>query len=778
MNVKQKEAILFLAEYSELFGFLAILFTLAVLGILLYSVIKMLAEKKPKAQIQASKDELKNLDYRKVKDERKAEIMREMIAPDGVDPAPNSYLIINDAGKDVYVRTFTIASMPKRTNFADTFATLFDFPECTSSVFVNPISESSITGKMDRQIKVLGAEYIAADGDPNRTRKIKSQFAEVNGWAEEVESGENKFFSVGFVFSLFADSLQELNKISDSFHSKALAKSIEITNCFAVQAEAYLSNAPCGKYLQVGSAYIKSDAVHYFDMDKYSVSTIFNYTQASFSHKDGIVLGRDMTTGDPILYDLFDPSHDGYTLVIAGKTGAGKSATIKIYVSRSIPYDFHYVCIDSQQRKGTNQGEFAAVAECFNGVNFKISNDSDVILNPFEIHETTKTIKNSDGSTVVREIRTLEVKEKVGMAVNTLLTMIQGSKSFKNLESMIPINRILTDICTTMYHDFGIYEGKPDSLYVEGQQVIDGQLVMGRVKKVLPTMHDFYERVLIYDRRNTDKSLVEYYNLIKMGLKDFVKELYYSTETIKFFTEEEYNHLPAKSSNSSERVYVNQAGRKEDVVSIQGIRAYYDGQSTVEVSIDCPFTNIDISSLSENEKILARQIAIDYLNESFIKKNSESISSARKLVAIFDECHENFGMEYARKTLENVVRTARKRHVGLILSSQTLREYDNYKETRDILKQATTKFVCKQDYQDRDYLIKDIGFTESQTDYILNNLGGGAFEDDEKNRHRGEMCIMDNKRVAFCKVDYLKETEALPVETDAKEISKIYNVAS
>ena len=69
-------------------------------------------------------------------------------------------------------------------------------------------------------------------------------------------------------------------------------------------------------------------------------------------------------------------------------------------------------------------------------------------------------------------------------------------------------------------------------------------------------------------------------------------------------------------------------------------------------------------------------------------------------------------------------------------------------------------------------------FTESQTDYILNNLGGGAFEDDEKNRHRGEMCIMDNKRVAFCKVDYLKETEKLPVETDAKEISNIYTVAS
>lgn len=778
MGVEGREFINALTDYKELFAILAIIFGLCTLGVLIYAVMGIVTKYSQNAmrkKHEITKEDLRNLDYRKVRSDRKAEILREMVAPDGLDTGTNSYLVLNDGGVDYYVRTFTIATLPKRASFADTFSSLLDFPECTSTILVTPTAEATISRKMDRQVTVLGAEYASAAGDPNRERKIRSQFNEVNSWAEEVEEGENKFFRVGFVFSLVASSLQQLNKISDTFKSKALSKSIVITNCYAVQPEAYLFNAPCGNYLKIGSSYIKADAVNYFDMDKYSVSTIFNYTQTSFSHKDGIILGRDMGTAEPVLYDIFDPSHDGYTLVIAGKTGSGKSATIKMYAARSMIHGYRYVCIDSQLRKGTAEGEFAGIAELYNGINYKISNDSEYILNPFEVGETSKTVKQ--GSDMVRDVRTLELKEKIGMVVNTLLTMIQGSKSFKNLESMIPISRILTDIVTTLYHDFGIEDDDPDSLYTMGDTVEDGVLRNGRIRKPLPTMTDFYKRLLLANLKNKDSSLNEYYSLAIMALKDFVKELYYSKETITFFTREEYMSLPMKDASGTSRVFVNKANQTEDVEQVHGIRAYYDGQTNVTVSRDCPFTNIDISSLSENEKILARQIAMDYLNESFIKKNSESIDTASKLVGIFDECHENFVFEYARKTLDNVVRTARKRHVGIILSSQTLAEYNNYKETQAILKQATSKFVFKQDYQDRSYLINEVGFTEAQTDYILNSLGGASLDDDQKGRHRGEMCIMDNKNVCFCKVDYLKETEALAVETNASEIEKLFHRA-
>ena len=43
--------------------------------------------------------------------------------------------------------------------------------------------------------------------------------------------------------------------------------------------------------------------------------------------------------------------------------------------------------------------------------------------------------------------------------------------------------------------------------------------------------------------------------------------------------------------------------------------------------------------------------------------------------------------------------------------------------------------------------------------------------DEEKNRKRGEVCIIDKGRPAFIKMDYLRETEAGYVETDASKFS-------
>lgn len=782
MDIKLQEFLLTLASYRALFGILAVLFLLVAASMLITSALGKLKLflKKKQTEHELDKKTIRNLDYTKVKDEYRTQMMRSVVAPDAIDPGPNGYLVLDDCGKEVYVRTLTIDSTPKTCVFAETFAVLMDFPGCESNIFIKPISEAALNRKMDRQITVLASEFYSAEGDPNRTRKIKEQYRDTYQWAEDLESGDTRFFDVGFLFTFSATSLAELNKITDNFRSKALSRNITVTNCYSVQAEAFAMSAPFNDTIKVGSKYIPTNGINYLFLDKFSLSTVFNYTQNSFSHKEGVILGRDMNSGTPIIYNYFDPSHDGFTIVIAGKTGSGKSATIKMYCCRSIPLDYRYVCIDSQIRKGTNEAEFAALAELVNGVNLKISNDSEQIMNPFEIGETTKTVKVS--STAVREIRTLELNDKITMAVHTLSTMLQGSKEISSLENMIPINRILTDVVSELYQDYGLVDGDPDSLYTAGNVVSAGGngvgIGIGRVKKTLPTITDYYKKLLIKAAANKDEALTMHYNLILMGHKDFVRELYYTSKTLKFLTKEDFMTLRLRDSKGNNRVYRNTDGMEEDVVVIKGTRAYFDGQSTFEVSVDCPFTNIDISHLPEKEKQLARQIAMDFVNEMFIKKNSESINAAKKLVCIFDECHENFVLEYARKTLDNVVRTARKRHVAVVISTQTLSEFKRFDETEAILKQATAKFVFKQDPSDKDWLVATQNLTESQAAYIVNSLGGDEANEEDRERHRGEVCIIDNKNVVFCKVDYLKDTEALAVETNATEVEKLMEIVA
>ena len=68
---------------------------------------------------------------RKNKKMEKVTEARRVVAPDGINPNPMSYTIIHDAGHDIYVRSFTIDTLPKRTVFAATFPALFNFDRTT-----------------------------------------------------------------------------------------------------------------------------------------------------------------------------------------------------------------------------------------------------------------------------------------------------------------------------------------------------------------------------------------------------------------------------------------------------------------------------------------------------------------------------------------------------------------------------------------------------------------------------------------------------------------------
>ena len=160
------------------------------------------------------------------------------------------------------------------------------------------------------------------------------------------------------------------------------------------------------------------------------------------------------------------------------------------------------------------------------------------------------------------------------------------------------------------------------------------------------------------------------------------------------------------------------------------------------------------------------------MNERFVKKNSEKLDGSDKLVVVVDEAHENFEYEYGRKIFANMVRTARKRNVGCIFSTQTVAEFERYDETADILRQAAVKMIFKQDGKDRELLKNTLNITDSQAHIITNRIGVVTDKSDPhaKTKHRGEMCVIDGEAVLFVKVEYLKSVEKLAVETDASTV--------
>lgn len=709
------------------------------------------AEGAARRRERLTKERLRNLSVEKVGKERRGYVLRAIVAPDGIDAAPNGYLTVCDGGSERYVRTFTLSEKPKTCQFGKTFAGLFNFPGVTSSVFVVPLSEEEMSRKLDHHITVLTAESDAAT-DPNRLRRLNHQRRDAALWAEDVENGENKFYRVGFLFSLFAETLPELNKASDAFYAEALGRGMHVSNCYGMQAEAYALNGPFAGRVNVYSREVQKSPVSFVTMDKYSLSTVYNYLQASFTHRSGVPIGRDMFTGNLVLFDLFDPTHDSMSAAIAGVSGSGKSTFIKTWTARQSLFGWHFVAIDSQQRIGTSEGEYAAEAIAQGGVNYQIRHGSTCVLNPFDVSESVRSEKVSEDA--YREVRTVDLAGKIVTLVNILCSMIlsDASRGFDTINDQTYVKRILTDACALAYQNLGIVQGDVDSLYEEG---------LSRampVRKRMPTMSDFYLLLLRGARDNADETLSAAYSLILSALKDYVRNLRYDRETL----------LPVSEGAEA---------RGERVALIDGTKSYYDGQSSVPVDVSCPFANFDVSMLPDDEKKLARQIVSAWINENFIKKNSERLGGRAKLVLILDEVHEAFKDPYATDTIDIVVREARKRHVGVVLSTQTLSEYERSPVTKDMLKLIECKFIFKQDYQDRQWLIDNMGLTGAQADVIVSHLGGSERATEEnKKRHKGEMCIIDGKKVCFCKVDYLKKTEALIADTDASAVEKLIRV--
>lgn len=703
------------------------------------------------------------------------QLYKSEVAPDWLDPNPADHIKIGDEGRTIYKRSFTIQVMSKKVRFASTFAPLFNFNNCISSVFIFPEEASVSSRKLDRRAIVLEGEEIAAakQEDTNKLRKLRTKYSETTAWAEAVESGDVKFYETGFLFTLQADDYLSLNKASDSFVSKAKDTGIELVSCFGMQSEAFMTNMPMNTIAGSSLGVLKKSGIKFHPFDRAALSSIFNHTQTDFVHMKGVPIGYNKDTGRTVMYDLYSKDHDGYTLVIAGKTGCGKSTVLKCFCSRERLEGTRFCCIDSQAR-GT-VGEYAASAKAFNGINIPIKNkEGGVILNFFEIKESKKFITDSTSEMVGQEIETLELANKMAEVINIIFSMIYRGKDNPDFSLDVSISDIVTDCVGEVYKDLGIVDGDVNSLFKDGKIVQSGALTSGRIRKDMPTISDFYKKVLLREVNENDKNLKEACKIIVSAVKTYVKEVYYSEKTRHFFTREEYAQLPGET----EKYWRNsETGENETVVMIKGIRAYYDGQSTVTISNESPFTNFDISQLPEEEKDLARQICMSYITENFIKKNSENLKSANRMVLIIDEAHEQFKMKHTRLSLSETVRTARKRNVGIIISTQELIEFDEYPETRSILANATTKFVFKQSPSSSEFLKKNLELTDSELEHLL-SLGGSGDMSDLKNPNarRGEMCIVDNRKVTFCKVeyDYFKETEGFIVETSAAEVEKLY----
>ena len=590
-----------------------------------------------------------------------------LIAPGGIDASYTNHIEISSA-RTRYARSMIVANLPRMCTFPEFLRGMYTFGDLNVSVFINPVSEATSQQDLNRTINELESERIVAldRGDINRERVIAQKRMEAEELRDAIAAGFNKLFDSSIIATIFAYSMDELEKYTELLTSEMSKNLIDIKPAWAMQDEAFRSNMPFADN--------KITKSHTFD--RRAMSTVFPFFTSEVGHENGIPLGFNKQTGLPILYDNFSPKLTNYNMVIFGKSGAGKSVTIKTITARSaVLMGIESLALDAE-------GEYGVVAEALGGVNVTLSPNSKTVINLFDIEP-----ENVKDEITGKERTVLSVENKVEDVTNGLLTMARGSTRSQELKELT--KQIISEAVAEEYAALGI-TNNVESLYTRdenGGKVNIAENYLGRTKKEMPTIGSWYKRICRKAQENENQDYRFHYSYLVKVMKQYVREY-------------------------------------------QGQMAYFDGQSTFELLDGVPFINIDISQLEERfARPLAQQIMLSWVWEKYVKKNSEDKAKAAKKRVLVDEAWMLLPYPEAVDFLNTMARRARKRNVSLAVISQKFQDFYEKQEVQAVLTSSETKLFLAQDKSEIEYLREVFKLSEGEAGFLITcNRGEGLLK--------------------------------------------------
>ena len=456
---------------------------------------------KKKKQKELEKQRQLNNDYTNADEYQilKKKTIKELIAPSGIDASNIDHLeIISNVTR--YARSFFVSTLPRMATFPELFRDMYLFGDINTSIYINPIAESRSQNELNRTINELETERIvAADrGNINRESTLGQKRWEAEQLRDEIAAGYNKLFEASIVSTLFAYSLEDLNRYTKLLASEMSKSLVGVKSAWGMQEEAFQSNLPLMQD--------KVKKTHTFD--RRSMGTVFPFTTSEVGHPTGIPLGFNKQTGVPILFDNFHSSLANYNMVIFAKSGAGKSVTMKTLISRSA------VLMGIQSLALDAEGEYSIVAESLGGINVVISPTSKTVINLFYVEpEIIRDEITGKSRSVVN------VESKVEDVTQALLTMARGSTRSKEVNELT--KQIISESVAEEYAALHI-TSDPASLY-ESNTMATGD-VLGKQKKNMPTIGSWYRRILRKAEENKNVDYQFHYSYLIKVMKQYIRE--------------------------------------------------------------------------------------------------------------------------------------------------------------------------------------------------------------------------------------------------------------
>lgn len=247
------------------------------------------------------------------------------------------------------------------------------------SMFCYPTSSTDVLADLKRKIGEMQAT-LASDAEQGKVADptVEAALEDALGLQEELAKGVERFFQFGFYITVSDPDLVKLQDTVKSLQTSLGSLLLTGKPATLQMEEGFKSTLPMGQ----DRLYITRN------MDTTSLASTFPFTSAVLTQNKGVMYGVNQQNGSLIIFDRF--SLENANEVVLGKSGAGKSYTIKLEIMRQFMLGAEVIVIDPE-------GEYETLTPALGGEVVEFSSGSAVKINPFDLSDIYEEGENELG---------------------------------------------------------------------------------------------------------------------------------------------------------------------------------------------------------------------------------------------------------------------------------------------------------------------------------------------------------------------------------------------
>jgi conjugal transfer ATP-binding protein TraC len=325
-----------------------------------------------KTEIEKKKSELEHLKGQISADAKLADVekqyregvttLRDLLAPASLK-FTNSYFELN--GK--FGRSFFVLAYPRFLSSNWLSFIINSESALDVSMFIYPIDSGIVLKKLKSKIGEIGSQItIEQEKGLARNPLLETAYHDVEELRDQLQQGVEHFFRFALYFTLYSDSLEELDKNSKILESALGAKLVVTKRAMLAVEAGFNSTLP----LAIDELDVASN------LNTSPLSSTFPFVSSDLTGNDGILYGINRHNNSLILFDRFQMENANF--VVFAKSGAGKSYAVKLEILRSLMVGIEVIVVDPEN-------EYQHLAEAVGGTYINISLNSDFRINPFDL---------------------------------------------------------------------------------------------------------------------------------------------------------------------------------------------------------------------------------------------------------------------------------------------------------------------------------------------------------------------------------------------------------